>query len=332
MAKVFITGGAGFIGSYVVRQLLSLGHEVTVFDNFVRYVLPGPNDAGPDWSVVRLADLLDRVTIVRGNTADTDFVRRAVAASAPDRVIHMAAMPLATLSVVHPEEAFASIVTGTLNLLQACREQKNLARLVLISSSMIYGGFVTTPVSENAAPDPKDVYGGLKLCSEITTRAFGFMYRIPTTVVRPAAVYGPTDTNKRVLQQFLDRALAGGRLEVKGPEQRLDFTYVKDTAAGIVAATFAEKAAGQTFNISRGEGRSLLEAARIVQELVPGTELSIEERDVRFPERGALDVSRAKELLGYAPRFSLEEGLREYHDFLTGKAEPPRLDQRAPRH
>jgi UDP-glucose 4-epimerase len=316
MSRVFITGGLGFIGSHIARKLLDLGHEVVVFDNFLRYA--DPSSSLGDYVGTRLNDVLNRLTVIRGSTLNHDFLRRAVIGAEPTHVIHMASMPLATLSSDRPEEAYESILTGTLNLLQVCRDLPKLQRFVLASSSMVYGDFVTEPATEEHPTSPKDVYGGLKLCSEVLTKTFSGVYKVPFTIIRPTAVYGPTDANKRVLSIFLDNAMKGLPIKVKGAEQRLDFTFVKDTAAGIVAATFHEKAVGEIFNIARGEAVSLLDAAKVVQSLVPGTKVIMEERDARFPSRGTLDITKARRLLGFAPEYTLERGMKEYFDFLKG--------------
>ena len=133
-------------------------------------------------------------------------------------------------------------------------------------------------------------------------------------------VYGPTDNNRRVLGIFLERALKGEPLIVKGANQSLDFTFVEDAAQGIVCATLHDGASGGTFNVTRGEGRTILDAAEIVAKLVPQTVIRTEEADKRLPSRGGLDISLAKERIGFNPQVGLEEGLRRYHAYL--------LDQR----
>jgi UDP-glucose 4-epimerase len=120
-----------------------------------------------------------------------------------------------------------------------------------------------------------------------------------------------------VAEIFLTNAMKGEKLRLDhGGYQKLDFTYVEDLARGFVMASTHENAVNETFNMTRGEGRSIRELSEVVADLVPGTETYEKEIDVTRPNRGALDISKARELLGYDPKYSLEEGLREYHDFL----------------
>jgi nucleoside-diphosphate-sugar epimerase len=315
VSRVLLTGGAGFIGCHVAGQLLEKGHEVAIYDSFVNYVYP-LNQVHIDNIVNRLEPVEKNVKIYRGGTHDHDCLRRALMDFRPQRVIHLAAMPLANLAVEHPEEAVQAILMGTLNLLQAAREL-DLERIVYVSSSMVYGDFARVPVQEEDAKDPKEVYGSMKYSGELLVRAFGRLFGLDHSIVRPSAVYGPTDNNRRVLGIFLENALSGRPLEVRGANNALDFTYVEDAARGIVCAALHEKASGKAFNVTRGRGRTIQEAAEIVAKLVPGTTIQLAERDTRMPVRGTLDISRARAEIDFNPSVDLEEGLARYHAYLV---------------
>jgi UDP-glucose 4-epimerase len=188
---------------------------------------------------------------------------------------------------------------------------------------MVYGDFRRgadgdiIPVTEEDDCDPVGIYGSMKLSGENITRAYGHRFDIPYTIIRPSAVYGPTDCNRRVSEIFLTDALEGKRLRLdNGGHHKLDFTYLKDTARGFLRAAEHEAAEGETFNITRGEGRSIRELAEAIADLVDGTEMYTEERTVYRPNRGALDISKARDIIGYEPEYSLEEGVREYLDFV----------------
>ena len=205
---------------------------------------------------------------------------------------------------------------GTLNIFQAARHVDCMERVTYVSSSMVYGDFRQDPASEDHPTAPKDIYGGLKLSGEILTRTYAQRYGLDFTVIRPSAVYGPTDNNSRVVSIFIESAFKGEPLRVFGEESVLDFTYVSDTADGIATAALHPNASTQTFNLTFGRGRALAEAARIVADLVPGTEIQIMKEENNVPARGTLDITRARELIGYEPKVCLEEGISRYLDYV----------------
>jgi nucleoside-diphosphate-sugar epimerase len=315
MATVLITGGAGFIGSYIARELLAKGEEVVLYDAFIQYVSPLENQYCTHLKE-RFKGIEDKITIIRGDIRNKNELRRTILKYKPECIIHLAALPLADLADTHSEEALESILHGTVNLLDILRDARFVKRFVYASSSMIYGDFLFHPADEEHPKNPKDIYGGTKLAGEILVQSYGRRYEIEYVIVRPSAVYGPTDVNRRVSQIFVENALRGEKLVLhNGGYSRLDFTYVKDLAQGFVLATYKPEAKNEVFNITRGEGRSLREYAQILQDLLPGVTIIEQPATVFRPERGALDITKARKLLGYEPQYSLEEGLREYVEY-----------------
>lgn len=318
MATILLTGGAGFIGSYIARELLARGDSVVIYDSFIQYISPF-NSHYQKYLEKRFEGIIDQMIIIRGDTRDLADVRRVIVKHKPERIIHLAALPLADLSTNHSEETLSSIINGTVNLLEVIRDVDFIRRFVYTSSSMIYGDFEYQPADENHPKKPKDVYGGTKLAGEVLTESYCRRFGINYTIIRPSAVYGPTDVNHRVSQIFVENALRRKPLILHGGgDLQLDFTYVEDVAHGFVLATFSENACNKVFNITRGEGRSLKEYANILKQLFP--DLTVREvappPNLFRPKRGALDVSRARELLDYNPRYSLEEGLQKYVEFV----------------
>lgn len=320
MKRILVTGGGGFIGSHVVRQLVGDGHEVAIYDSFVQYVYPPTTEALSNIAQ-RFKTIGENVRVFRSSLEHYDYLLGATADFNPRVIIHLASMPLANMAREHPEEAVRSTVNATLNVLQAARKLKGFERLVYVSSSMVYGDFRTCPVRETHPTEPKEIYGSLKLACECLVRGFGTHHGIEFSIVRPSAVYGPTDNNRRVIALFLENALAGRPLIVNGPQRALDFTYVSDAAHGVVLAALHPGAPGQIFNVTRGEGRTLGEAAQIVAKEVPGTRVELRDPEAWMPERGQLDISHAREVLGYDPRVSLEDGISRYVDYLRRQRE-----------
>ena len=316
MQKAFITGGAGFIGSRVVREFLSADYEVTVFDSFKQYVAPDPH-AKPINLLTRLADVSDDISLVTGDTLNKDFLRRALNNFKPDVIVHMAALPLANVAIEQTEEAFDSILSSTVNILEVVRDFDHACPVVYTSSSMVYGDFHTSSVTEEAPKDPKDIYGSIKLAGEIISAGYRKRYGIDVRTVRPTAVYGPFDANQRVLYKFITRALNGKSLHIDGDgNMALDFTYVDDTANGIYRIATIDAAAGETFNIARGKSETLSTAVSIISETIGDVKVEYGEVPSHIPNRGTLDVTKARELLGFEPQHGLEQALPNYIEHL----------------
>jgi UDP-glucose 4-epimerase len=315
METVFINGGAGLIGASVARKMIGRGYRVVIFDSFMHYISP-LKIAIKNYIDLRFQGIEDRVIIERGDTTNSSHARRILEKYKPEYVLHLAAVPLADLSNVHIEEAVSNIFQGTVNMLEAVTGMQQLRKFLYVSSSMIYGDFETIPCPEEHPKRPKDIYGGCKYAGEIMTGVFGQRFKVPYTIVRPSAVYGPFDVNRRVSQIFVENALSGKPLRLHGGGKlTFDFTYVEDIADGLILALLKDEAVGEAFNITYGKSYSLYEFAMLLKRLVPSVQIEIvDEVDEHRPLRGALSIGKARRLLGYNPAFPLERGLELYVD------------------
>ncbi len=316
MKKAFITGGAGFIGSRIAKRFIDEGYEVYVFDTFKHYMKPDPNEKSHNL-LIRLHDFYDRLTLVQGDTLNKDFLRRTLNKIKPDVIVHMAALPLATVAIEQTEDCFESILNSTVNIMEIMRDFSHACSLVYASSSMVYGNFENESVIESDRKDPKDIYGSIKLAGEIIVRGYVKRYGLDAKIVRPTAVYGPFDANQRVMYKFITNALAGKKVTVDGDGGfRLDFTFVDDTANGIFLAAITPNVAGEAFNIARGNARSLKELVEIVSEHIPNIEVEYGPPPAHVPKRGTLDITKAKNMLGFSPQYDLEDKVSQYVDHL----------------
>lgn len=312
MKKVFITGGIGFIGSHVVRKFLSEGYKVVVYDSLVQWLTPDISSR-PVNPLFRLKDVWGELEFVRGDILDKDFLRRAIVRAEPDIIVHMASMPLASMAVVYTVEAYKSIIEGTVNMLEIVRDLDRETKFVHTSSSMVYGDFESSPVDENHPKNPKDFYGAFKYASEIIVNTYGKREGINFTILRPSAVYGPTDGNRRVVQKFVEDALDGKPIAIDGDGgMALDFTWVEDLAEGFFLAAVSKNSRGRVYNVTRGRQRTLKEVAGIVIKEVGSGNIVYKKAPDYIPRRGTLDITRAKSELGFAPQVDLEDGVARY--------------------
>jgi nucleoside-diphosphate-sugar epimerase len=200
-----------------------------------------------------------------------------------------------------------------MNLLEASKRY-NVKKFVYISSSMVYGDF-ETDVDESAVCRPIGQYGIMKYMGEKLVEDYSRRGCFEHVIIRPSAVYGEWDVEDRVVSKFMTKAMRGETLKVNGPDEVLDFTYVEDTAQGIVLATTKDAANCNIYNITRSEQRqwTLKDAAELAVKIAGQGTLEIAPRDLSFPKRGRLDISRAQRDLGYTPTVDVEEGFQRYH-------------------
>tara|TARA_B100000989_G_C19266214_1_gene354262 strand:+ start:43 stop:606 length:564 start_codon:yes stop_codon:yes gene_type:complete len=181
---------------------------------------------------------------------------------------------------------------------------------------MVYGDFTKDIVKENDQKNPKEAYGIMKYCGEKITEGLCKLYKIDYSIIRPSAVYGPTDMNRRVSQLFVDGARNNRKLKVEGLNEKLDFTYIDDLAEGLILSAFKRKAAKQVFNMTFGKGRKLIDFIKILKKHYPYLKYEVKSKDKTKPSRGTLSISKARKLIGYKPKFDLEKGIKNYLEFL----------------
>ena len=307
-----VTGGLGFIGHHVVQELVTQSMDVTMLDNKTNYgVIPQSElDQLIDLRRQTIPDLPLYTTEIQSRST-VDYV---VGKCRPEVIIHLASFPRQKTVEAHPDVAARSMIEGLINLLEAARSQK-VRRFVFVSSSMVYGDFYDH-CSESKECKPLGQYGIMKLTGELLVRDYARRSGMEYTIVRPSAVYGPRDTQDRVLAKFMAAAHRGGTLEINGRDEALDFTYVTDAAEGIVGAALSKNTVGRTYNVTRGESVTLLRAAKIITDLVGRGDIEVRARDDSYPSRGSLNIDAARRDFGYDPKISIQQGIENYYHWL----------------
>jgi len=310
--KIVVTGGLGFIGHNVTRILEQQGHECYVVDNQTNYDFIPYSELEYliEHRTKRIDSRIFNIDIRKADRINTLF--RTVE---PDLVIHLASYPRQKVVSENPAVASEVMSTGLINLLEASK-QHSVRKFVYVSSSMVYGDF-QSDVTEYKSCSPQGQYGIMKLMGEKLVEDYHRQGYFDYTIIRPSAVYGEWDVEDRVVSKFMTQALRGETLKVKGADEVLDFTYVEDTAMGIVLAATKTKANGKIYNITRSDDQqyTLKDAAELAIKIAGSGTLEIADRDLAFPKRGRLSIARAQEDLGYDPKVSVEEGFRRYHEW-----------------
>lgn len=306
MSLYLVTGGAGFIGSYLVRSILERGESVRILDNF------------STGNRKNLAGVEAEVEILEGDLRELEDARRGTAGV--DYVFHQAAIPSVPRSVQEPIESHQANATGTLNLLVAARDAE-VRRLVYASSSSVYGANPTLPKVESMRPEPLSPYAVSKLTAEQYCLVFHQLYGLETVALRYFNVFGPRqDPNSPysgVVSRFIDALRSGEAPRIDGDgEQTRDFTYVENVARANLAACHGEGAAGGVYNIGCQTRTSVNELWQSMA-AIAGSSLHPSYGPARTGDvRDSLaDITRAREALGFEPEVGLEEGLERTLSF-----------------
>jgi UDP-glucose 4-epimerase len=313
--RVLVTGGAGFIGSELVRQLDERGYRVRVVDSLVNGRRQNLEDV-----------LSGNVELVVADIRDTASM--ASMFSDVDLVFHLACLGVRH-SIHSPLENHEVNASATLELLHAA-QRNGVRRFVYVSSSEVYGTARQAPISEEHSTLPMTVYGASKLAGECYTRAFWETYRYPTIVLRPFNSYGPRCHHEgdsgEVIPKFLLRCLADKPMVVFGDgTQTRDFTYVGDTARGILLAGLSDSCVGQTINLGSGKEIRIEELARTIAQALGKSSAEIVHVESRPGDvlRLLADNSKAKKLLKFEPSVSLSEGILRLRDWYASQEKSP---------
>ncbi len=301
MASYLVTGGAGFIGSHLAAALVARGESVRVVDSLI---------TGHRANLVAIGEPLE---FVEGDLADLSVARQVM--EGVDYVLHQAAIPSVPRSVADPITSNRANIDATLHVLVAARDA-GVTRVVYAASSSAYGDTPTLPKHERMTPRPLSPYALQKLVGEEYGRLFAQLYGLETVAVRYFNVFGPrqdpSSPYSGVISRFLHALVHGERPTINGDgEQTRDFTYVDNVVDGVLRACSAQGASGAVINVAMGERTSLNE---LLARLVALTGIDVEPK---FAEARAgdvrdslADISLAREVLGYEPTVSLDEGLR----------------------
>ncbi|MEI9475294.1 MAG: NAD-dependent epimerase/dehydratase family protein [Deltaproteobacteria bacterium] len=318
--NILVTGGLGVNGVWVIRQLVSEGHRPVVYDN--RYDTLG------------LEDIVDKMDIVVGDISDIASIIRVLKEYGIKRIIHVAsAMPDAAKA--NPFIGFKVNAFGTLNILEAARIMK-IERVVFTSSKAAFApaigeyGYPTyKPLDENYLSWPAPgftVYGGAKIASELMGIAYSQTYGMEFVALRFAAIYGPGKSARHqstgIHSQMIENAMAGKPTTIpRGGDARDDMLYVKDCANSIVLACFAKNLKHYLFTIGTGKGYTLNDLADSIKKVYPEAVFQIGPGEDYKAVPGmcaVMDISRAREELGYTPKFYLEKGVKDCIEVMKG--------------
>ena len=306
--RVLITGGGGFLGAAATRALLARGDIVIAFDQrFDSFPSPAPGSVGVGCPIR-----------VPGDITDMANLAQAVLAHRPDAIVHCAAIVGVLSSVASPINVVRVNVEGSLNVFEAMR-LASVRRCVHISSEEVYGAFRTDKVNEAHPLDPVLPYGICKAAVEQLGRSYHKVHALEIINLRTSWVYGFGLHRERIPKTLVDAALAGRPLHVPaGADSAIDHTYVDDAVSAILIALDHQPHRYDAYNIASGKATTVSEMVAIVRDLLPGSQLSVGPGAYRYEDRievvrkGALDVSRAADELGWKPRYDIRSGLAAY--------------------
>lgn len=305
--KVLVTGGGGFIGSHLMEELVGIGAEVTALIHY---------NSRNDWGLLEFLpeNVKHEIEIFLGDVQDTTSVKKAV--KDIEVVFHLAALIGIPYSYIAPESYINTNIKGTLNVMQACLEE-GVEKVVHTSTSEVYGTARYVPIDEKHPLQGQSPYSASKIGADKIAESYYLSFDLPMATIRPFNTFGPRQSARAVIPTIISQALSSGVIELGYLTPIRDMTYVKDTVNGFIKVAESPKSIGEVINIGNGTGITIGELSEKIISLIeiPDLKVSVDEKRIR-PEKSEVmelicDNSKAKKLLGWAPKYSLEEGLRE---------------------
>jgi len=302
---VLVTGGAGFIGSEVVLQLSKNGASVIVFDNY---------SSGKR----KYVDGIKNVKLVKGSLTNRAQVNKIV--KKVDYIINMAALPFIPDSFYYPNEFFKVNTEGTINLVTSIFKSKKLKMFLHISTSEVYGTAKFTPMTEDHPTLPQSTYAASKLAGERAVFTLHKEHGFPAIIIRPFNSYGPRITQPYIIPEIINQIIQNRKkITLGNVDASRDFTYVSDTANGIISGLVSENAIGETINIASKKTYKIRYLVNTIAKIMDTNVKIVIDKDRMRPfdvQKLLGDNSKAKKLLGWQPTLSIEEGLSRTIDWV----------------
>ncbi|MFC1717672.1 SDR family NAD(P)-dependent oxidoreductase [Candidatus Poribacteria bacterium] len=303
--KVLVTGAGGFIGSHLVEKLVALDSDVRAF---VRY------NSRNDYGLIEVLpeDIQSEITIVVGDLRDSDSVNNAV--KGVDIVLHLGASISIPYSYVSPNSYVATNIVGTMNVLNAVKEY-SVQKMVHTSSSEVYGTALYVPIDEEHPLQAQSPYSASKIGADKLAESYHLSYGLPVTTVRPFNTYGPRQSSRAVIPTIITQALTRDEVHLGATTPTRDFSYVEDTASAFIKAAESPESVGQVMNFGSGKEIAIGDLASKIITLVGRDVRIMSDEDRIRPEKSEVnrllaDATKARELIGWEPQFSLTDGLR----------------------
>lgn len=303
--SVMVTGAAGFVGSHLAERLLGHKNLVVAYDNF---------DAFYEGKEKNIEECMGNTNFQLCRSDILDFEQLANAMKDVDVVFHLAAQPGVRFSALNPWKTNVTNVEGTLNVLLAAAKN-NVEKVVYASSSSVYGTPKVLPCSEDQPTLPISVYGASKLAAENYCLTFFRNFEVPVAILRYHTVYGPRQRPDMAIHKFTKALLEGKSPTLYGDgEQTRDFTYVSDAVEGTILAAESEESAGEVYNIGSGSHVTVNKLIKLLTKIIGADHITpvYEDRKLGDVQDTYADIRKATSILGYRPKTSIEEGLKNF--------------------
>ena len=305
--RVLVTGGAGFIGSEVVSQLLTNGYFVTILDNFSsgkKQYLPKSNK---------------KLKVIKGDIRDKKSVKKAV--TDQEVVIHLAALPFIPDSFYYPGDFFDVNTNGSINMLWNSIKSRSVETFVQISTSEVYGSAQYVPMDENHPTTPHSTYAVSKLAGDQATFTLHKENGFPSVIIRPFNSYGPRFTEPYIIPEIMGQILNNPKeISLGNVNTSRDFTYVQDTASAIIKSIIEKKANGEIINVGSGTEISILNLAKKILKIAKiKTKIKYDKNRERPYDVNRLNCNneKAKKILKWSPKISMDKGLSQTFSWAT---------------